>query len=126
VPAALDVERPDPDASVVRLVGEHDISVSTDLVAALTGEAERAIVVELSLATFIDSSILAVLLGGLRRAEAAGRGFAFVVNEGNVNRALTIANLLTIFPTYPTVAEALAAARAGVNTPVARAKPASS
>ncbi|MEO9174273.1 MAG: hypothetical protein ABI317_02080, partial [Gaiellales bacterium] len=69
---------------------------------------------------FIDSSILGVLLGGLRNARDANLGFVFVVqtdDTGAVNRTLAGSGLLAFFPVRGSLEEATSAARAGTNQP---------
>ena len=50
--------------------GEHDLSTAPELRARLheLGDANAAVIVDLDQTTFVDSSILGVLVGGLRRA----------------------------------------------------------
>ncbi len=64
-------------ATVIELVGEHDLSTQGDMERALmeTGSGEAS-VVDLSPATFIDSSILAALV---RAASPGGTGASIVV-----------------------------------------------
>ena len=56
------------DAAVIELVGEHDVSTVASLADALGRIGpEEARVVDLSAATFIDSSILTTLVGAASR-----------------------------------------------------------
>lgn len=112
----------DNGVSVVELRGEHDLATAADVRDVL----ERAVtdgrptVVELTLTDFIDSSILGVLLAGLRHARDAGLGFVFVVqadDSGAVNKTLAGSGLLAFFPVRGSLHEATEAARAGVNQP---------
>jgi anti-anti-sigma factor len=110
--------------SIVELRGEHDLATAADVRTVLERSiaARRATVVELSLTDFIDSSILGVLLAGLRQAREAGLGFVFVVqsdDSGAVNRTLAGSGLLAFFPVRGSLAEATTAARAGTNQPAA-------
>jgi anti-anti-sigma regulatory factor len=76
--------------------------------------------VGLTLTDFIDSSILGVLLGGLRRAREVDLGFVFVVqsdDDGAVSRTLAGSGLLAFFPVRGSLEEATVAARTGVNQP---------
>jgi anti-anti-sigma factor len=109
--------------SVVELRGEHDLATASEVRDVLDGSiaAGRPTVVELSLTDFIDSSILGVLLGGLRSARDANLGFVFVVqadDTGAVNRTLASSGLLAFFPVRGSLVEATDAARAGTNQPV--------
>jgi anti-anti-sigma factor len=108
--------------SVIELRGEHDLATATEVRGVLeTAVAEgRPSVVELSLTDFIDSSILGVLLAGLRHARDAGLGFVFVVqadDTGAVSKTLAGSGLLAFFPVRGSLEEATAAARSGVNQP---------
>jgi anti-anti-sigma factor len=109
--------------SVVELRGEHDLATASEVREVLEGSvlAGRPTVVELSLTDFIDSSILGVLLGGLRSARDANLGFVFVVqadDAGAVNRTLAGSGLLAFFPVRGSLDEATSAARSGTNQPV--------
>ena len=66
---------------VVRVHGEHDVFTAPALREQVHAAIEQAapIVIDLSGATFIDSSVLAVLLGGLRRAREAELGYALIL-----------------------------------------------
>jgi anti-sigma B factor antagonist len=109
-------------ATVVALPGEHDLA-SAPRVREAIGEAEvtgAPIVVELTPTEFMDSSILGVLLGALRRAREESRGFTFALDrdEGSiVSRLFEVTGLFALFPVYPSRDEALEAARSGVNQP---------
>jgi anti-anti-sigma factor len=112
----------DDGVSVIELRGEHDLATATevrDALAAAVAEARPA-VVELTLTDFIDSSILGVLLAGLRHARDADLGFVFVVqadDAGAVNKTLAGSGLLAFFPVRGSLPAATEAARAGVNQP---------
>ena len=81
----------------------------------------RPIVVVLTMASFIDSTILGVLLGALRRAKEERRGFVFALepdaSSGAIDRLLEMSGLLRIFPVYSSIDEATTAAAGGANTP---------
>jgi anti-sigma B factor antagonist len=109
--------------AIVTLRGQHDLHTAPDLreILLLAAAEQRAVVLELSVASFIDSTILGVIIGGLRRARESRCGFTLVVSPvsaGAVTRVLELTGLLTIFPNYETRAEAVAAAQAGVSEPV--------
>jgi anti-sigma B factor antagonist len=112
----------DNGVSVIELRGEHDLATATEVRDALAAAVadERPAVVELTLTDFIDSSILGVLLAGLRNARDANLGFVFVVqadDAGAVNKTLAGSGLFAFFPVRGSLAEATEAARAGVNQP---------
>jgi anti-sigma B factor antagonist len=112
----------DNGVSIIELRGEHDLATATEVREVL----ERAVaegrpsVVELTLTDFIDSSILGVLLAGLRHARDANLGFVFVVqadDAGAVQKTLAGSGLLAFFPVRGSLEAATEAARAGVNQP---------
>ena len=97
---------------IVVLSGEHDLgtvpSVREVLGAAASGG--KAVVIDLSTATFVDSSILGALLEARRTAMESERGFA-VACSGEaepVRRVLEVTGLADELPVHPTREEALA------------------
>lgn len=112
----------DNGVAVIELRGEHDLATASevrDVLEAAVAE-QRPSVVELTLTDFIDSSILGVLLAGLRHAREADLGFVFVVqadDTGAVSKTLAGSGLLAFFPVRGSLAEATLAARNGVNQP---------
>ena len=110
------------DVTLVRLVGELDVASVGQLRDSLQQVgSDRHVVVVLTMASFIDSTILGVLLGALRRAKEEKRGFVFALEpdaaSGAIDRLLAMSGLLRIFPVYASVEEATAAAASGRNTP---------
>lgn len=106
--------------AVVRVQGEHDVFTAPALREQVHAAIEQSapIVIDLSGATFIDSSVLAVLLGGLRRAREAEIGYALTLpgDEGApVRRIFEVTGLVPVFAIYPSESDAVAAAAAGVN-----------
>jgi len=109
--------------TLLRLEGEYDVANVTELRDALgvLAASGRPIVVVLTMASFIDSTILGVLLGALRRAKEERRGFVFALepdaSSGAIDRLLEMSGLLRIFPVYSSIDEATTAAAGGANTP---------
>jgi anti-anti-sigma factor len=100
--------------------GEHDVFAAPALREQVHAAIERAapIVIDLSGATFIDSSVLAVLLGGLRRAREAELGYSLILpgeDGAPVRRIFEVTGLVPEFAIHPSEFEAVAAAAAGVN-----------
>lgn len=105
---------------VVRVHGEHDVFTAPALREQVHGAIEQSspLVVDLSGATFIDSSVLAVLLGGLRRARESEIGYGLILpgEEGApVRRIFDVTGLVPVFAIHASEDEAVAAAAAGVN-----------
>jgi anti-sigma B factor antagonist len=111
------LERTNAGLAVLSISGEHDLSTAPELrrsFSKLIREGDP-IVVDLSPATFVDSSILGTILGARRSAEEAGLGFAVVHQTGDdsVGRVLEITGLRTELPVHDARDEAMAAASNG-------------
>ena len=112
------LERTNAGLTVLSINGEHDLSTAPELrrsFSKLIGEG-NPIVVDLSAATFVDSSILGAILGARQRAEAAGLGFAVAHKNGGdaVGRVLEITGLRAELPVHSERDEAMAAASNGL------------
>ncbi len=104
------------DVLFVAVSGEQDIYTAPALrerleqgLAATTG-----LVVDLSGATFLDSSILGALLEARRQAQEKGLGYVVCLGEKpepGVQRILEITGLVPVFPVVGSREEALEAAR---------------
>ncbi len=110
----LALERKDANLAVLTVSGEHDLSTAPNLrrrLDTLIGEG-TATVIDLTPATFIDSSILGVILDARRRTTEARIGFAVVHSNGAdaVDRVLEVTGLRNELPVYVDREEALAAA----------------
>ena len=114
------LERGDDGFVVVAISGEHDLSTAPDLkrhIDELVGNGEPT-VVDLSAATFIDSSVLGAILDGRRRADEEGVGFAVAQSAGGaeaVKRVLDITGLKAELPVHSDRAGAAAAATGSSN-----------
>jgi anti-sigma B factor antagonist len=99
---------------VIVLRGEHDLSTAPD-VRAHVEEAVGAggdVIVDLSETSFIDSSILGVLVAGYRSVTTAGgtRGFAVVAVPGSsVTRLFDLVSVSDVIPIHATMADAVSA-----------------
>ena len=104
------------DVVVVVVEGEHDIYTAPTLRERLDEALDRGggIVVDLTAATFVDSSVLGALLDARRRALEAKQGFVVCVGETvepGVQRILDITGLVPVLPVVRRRDEAIAAAR---------------
>ena len=108
------LERTDAGLAFLAIKGEHDLSTAPLLRQRLDGLITEGvpIVVDLSPATFIDSSILGVILDARRRAEADQLGFAVSQANGRdpVGRVLAITGLRSELPVHEDRDAAAAAA----------------
>ncbi len=115
-PNRIELDRSDDGVVVVKVIGEHDVYTAPtlrDQLQAVVAE-NSAFVVDLTPATFVDSSILRVLLEARREAEGEGLGFAVALDgsEGpGVRRILEVTGLMPIFPVLGSREEALQTAR---------------
>jgi anti-sigma B factor antagonist len=104
------------DVVVVVVEGEHDIYTAPTLRERLDEAIGRGagIVVDLTGATFVDSSVLGALLDARRRALDAGQGFVVSVGdtvEPGVQRILDITGLVPVLPVINGREAAIRAAR---------------
>ena len=118
----LALERKDQGVAVLTISGEHDLSTAPNLRRRLDALIDEgvAMVVDLSSATFIDSSILGVILDQRRRAVEARLGFAVVRSNGSnaVDRVLDVTGLRSELPVHARREEAIcAASRDSGNSP---------
>jgi anti-sigma B factor antagonist len=104
------------DVVVVIVEGEHDIYTAPTLRERLDEAIGRGngVVVDLTGATFVDSSVLGALLDARRRALDAGQGFVVCVGdevEPGVQRILDITGLVPVLPVVNGREEAIRTAR---------------
>src|SRR3954447_4653398 len=104
------------DVIVVVVEGEHDIYTAPTLRERLDEALGRGggIVVDLTAATFVDSSVLGALLDARRRAIEAGQGYVVCAGEAvepGVQRILDITGLVPVLPVIQRRDEAVSVAR---------------
>ena len=115
---------------VVALSGEIDLYTAPELKAELlrlVAEEPRRIVVDMTDATFVDSTTLGVLLGAVKRLRLQGGELEIVCSDLNIRRILSITLLDRAFTIYESLDEALRAQPVGEVAPqlLAEAKPSS-
>jgi anti-sigma B factor antagonist len=101
----VESERVSEDAWIVSVAGEVDLYTAPQLeeqLAAVINEGPRRVVVDLTEATFVDSTTLGVLLEALRRLGAAGGQLAVVAAHPNVTKVFEITGLDRVFALYST------------------------
>jgi anti-anti-sigma factor len=108
------------DVVIVVVSGEHDIYTAPTLRERLDEALQRGggLVIDLTGATFVDSSVLGALLDARRRALEDGRGFVVCVGdsvEPGVRRILDVTGLVPVLPVVNGRDAAIAAARADGN-----------
>jgi len=103
-------ERLADDLGVVMLGGEVDIFTAPrfrECMVELLDAGVRRLVVDLSDVTFIDSTALGVLIGGVRRVHNSGGAMVLVVVTRPVERVLNVTGLDRVFSIRATRVEAL-------------------
>ncbi len=100
---------------VLEIRGEHDIASAPALRSAFEaamGE-HPGVVADLTPASFIDSTVLGVLLGAREQARERGCGFAVLLEadgELAVKRIIEVTGLAPILPVHETIEAAVTAA----------------
>ena len=108
----IEVRSPQPHAALVVLRGEHDLYSADQLRQTIDMSLSGCghLIVDLSAAGFIDSTIIGVLVQAMKRAGGLGRRFTVVLGTAAaVKRALDVSGVLPLLSVAPTVERALAA-----------------
>jgi anti-sigma B factor antagonist len=113
----IGVERVDDSLAVVIVEGEHDLSSAPELRDRLQGliDGEVSVVVDLSLATFVDSSVLAALIEANQQGEQRDLGFSVALSAdgaAGVRRVIEVTGLGGVLALRETRDSAVEAARA--------------
>ena len=99
------------DAWVISLAGEVDLYTAPEfkqkLLEVIAGGAKQ-VVVDFTHTTFIDSTTLGVLVGGVKRLRANDGQLSLVCSDRNITKIFEITGLDRVFTIYPTRAEAVA------------------
>jgi anti-sigma B factor antagonist len=110
--AKIEVHSPRPGVALVALAGEHDLYSGDELRQAFEESLSGSdhLIVDLSAAEFIDSTIIAVLLQTMKDAAALDRKFNVVLGTAPaVERILEVTGVIPLLSVVPTVERALAA-----------------
>ena len=97
---------------VIELGGEVDLYTAPEFkerMVELIESGKKQIVVDLSKATFIDSTTLGVLVGGVKRLRPTGGSLALVCTDENITKIFEITGLDRVFPIHASRADALQA-----------------
>jgi anti-sigma B factor antagonist len=116
-PGEIASERADSGVAVITFSGEHDLNTAPELRGRLAAAIEDRVpvVVDLSGAAFVDSSILGAMLDARRQAHERGLGFSVALSDGAqpVRRVLEVTGLDSTLPVHPSRAAAIEEAHAG-------------
>jgi anti-sigma B factor antagonist len=107
----IDTEQLDGDAYVISLSGEVDLYTAPDFKQKLLeviGQGGKEVVIDFSKTTFIDSTTLGVLVGGVKRLRPNGGQLSLVCADRNITKIFEITGLDKVFPIYESRGEAIA------------------
>jgi anti-sigma B factor antagonist len=99
------------DAFVIALRGEVDLYTAPEFKQQLLeviGQGGKQVVVDFSDTTFIDSTTLGVLVGGVKRLRSNEGQLSLVCSDRNITKIFEITGLDRVFTIYPTRGEAVA------------------
>ena len=111
---AVHTEVVDDRIAVIDLKGEVDLYTAPEFKQHLLGQIENGvlqIVVDFTDTTFIDSTTLGVLVGGVKRLRPDGGQLLLVCSDRNIIKIFEITGLHRVFEIHGTREEALEAAR---------------
>ena len=116
----INTEQVDGGAYVISLAGEVDLYTAPEFKQQLLeviGQGGKHVIVDFSDTTFIDSTTLGVLVGGVKRLRSNDGQLSLVCSDRNINKIFEITGLDRVFTIYPTRDEALAKLGAAGETP---------
>src|SRR4051794_9187429 len=97
-------------AYVVALTGEVDLYTAPEFKQQLLdviGQGAREVIVDFSGTTFIDSTTLGVLVGGVKRLRTNDGQLSLVCSDRNITKIFEITGLDRVFTIYTTREEAV-------------------
>jgi anti-sigma B factor antagonist len=98
------------DAFVISLAGEVDLYTAPEFKQQLLeviGQGGKQVIVDFSDTTFIDSTTLGVLVGGVKRLRTNEGQLSLVCSDRNITKIFVITGLDRVFTIYPTRVEAV-------------------
>ncbi len=107
----INTEQLGDDAYVISLSGEVDLYTAPEFKQQLLdviGKGAKEIVVDFSDTTFIDSTTLGVLVGGVKRLRTNDGQLSLVCSDRNITKIFEITGLDRVFTIFPTRDEAIA------------------
>ena len=106
----------DSDTHVIELGGEVDLYTAPEFkerLLKLIEEGKTRLVVDLTKATFIDSTTLGVLVGGVKRLRPTDGSLALVCTDPSIIKIFEITGLDRVFPIHSTRDDALSEIKTG-------------
>ena len=107
------------DTYVIALTGEVDLYTAPEFKQQLLeviGQGAKHVIVDFTSTTFIDSTTLGVLVGGVKRIRGNDGQLSLVCSDRNITKIFEITGLDRVFTIYPTRDEALAKAGASAQS----------
>jgi anti-sigma B factor antagonist len=109
----ITTEQVDGGAYVISLAGEVDLYTAPEFKQQLLdviSQGGKEVIVDFSNTTFIDSTTLGVLVGGVKRLRTNDGQLSLVCSDRNITKIFEITGLDRVFSIYPTRDEAIAQA----------------
>ncbi|HWH54236.1 MAG TPA: STAS domain-containing protein [Gaiellaceae bacterium] len=106
----IKTEQVDGGAYVISLTGEVDLYTAPEFKQQLLdviGQGGKDVIVDFSGTTFIDSTTLGVLVGGVKRLRTNDGQLSLVCNDRNITKIFEITGLDRVFTIYPTRDQAI-------------------
>ena len=100
------------DAYVISLAGEVDLYTAPEFKQQLLdviSQGGKNVIVDFTNTTFIDSTTLGVLVGGVKRLRTNDGQLSLVCSDRNITKIFEITGLDRVFTIHPTREEALTA-----------------
>ena len=112
--------RVDDSTYVIALAGEVDLYTAPEFKQQLLeviGQGGKQVIVDFSNTTFIDSTTLGVLVGGVKRLRTNDGQLSLVCSDRNITKIFEITGLDRVFTIYPTRDEAVSNVKAADQPP---------
>jgi anti-sigma B factor antagonist len=106
----IKTEQVDGGAYVISLAGEVDLYTAPEFKQQLLdviGQGGKEVIVDFSNTTFIDSTTLGVLVGGVKRLRSNDGQLALVCSDRNITKIFEITGLDRVFAIFATRDEAI-------------------
>src|SRR5437773_5525989 len=115
----VQTEKVDESTYVISLSGEVDLYTAPEFKQQLLdviAKGAKDVVVDFTNTTFIDSTTLGVLVGGVKRLRAQEGRLSLVCSDRNITKIFEITGLDRVFMIHPTRDEALATTSASAQS----------
>jgi anti-sigma B factor antagonist len=108
------------DSYVISLAGEVDLYTAPEFKQQLLeviGHGGKHVIVDFTDTTFIDSTTLGVLVGGVKRLRTNDGQLSLVCNDRNITKIFEITGLDRVFTIYPSRDEAVSTLKSSSQPP---------